>query len=53
MLAHALQDVDQVGVDVDAVEPTRDDETLYDTDVFGAQFCPTKIPVFSVREIFP
>jgi hypothetical protein len=35
MLADALQDIDQVGVDVDAVEPTRHNEALHDPDVFG------------------
>ena len=37
MLADALQDVDQVGVGIDAVEPAGDDQALDDADVFGAQ----------------
>jgi hypothetical protein len=31
MLADALQDIDQVGVDVDAVEPASHDEAMHDT----------------------
>src|ERR1700726_5167104 len=46
MLSYALQDVDQVGVDVDAVKTTSHDEALHDTNVFGAQFGPAEIPVF-------
>ena len=53
MLAYALQDVDQVGVDVNVMEPAGHDEALHDTDVFRAEFCPTKIPVFSRMEGFP
>jgi hypothetical protein len=46
VLAHALQDIDQVGVDVKVMEAAGHDEALRDTDVFRAQFCPTKIPIF-------
>jgi hypothetical protein len=53
MLAYALQDIDQVGVDVDAVEPTSHDEALHDTDVFGAQLGPTEIPIFAGMQVFP
>jgi hypothetical protein len=49
MLANALENVDQVGVDVNAVESTRHDEALHDTDVFGAELSPTEIPIFAVR----
>jgi hypothetical protein len=28
------------------VEPTSDDEALHDTDVFGAEFGPTEVPIF-------
>ena len=44
---------DQVGVDVNAVEPASHDEALHDTYLFGAQFGPTKIPIFSITESFP
>ena len=44
--AYALQDIDQVGVDVNAMEPAGHDEALHDTHVFGAQFSPTEIPIF-------
>lgn len=53
MLADALQDVDQVGVDVNAVEPTSHDEALHDTNMFGAQLGPTKIPIFSFMHVRP
>ena len=52
MQADALEDVDQVGVDVNAVEPTCHDEARHDTNVFSAELSPTKIPIFAVREIF-
>jgi len=53
MLADALENVDQVGVDVNTVEPTCHDEALHDADVFGAELGPTKIPIFTIREILP
>src|SRR5438105_317366 len=49
MLTYALQDVDQVSVDVNTVEPASHDEALHDTHMFGAQFGPTKIPIFSTH----
>jgi hypothetical protein len=36
VLAHTLQDVDQVGVGIDTVQPAGDDQTLDDADLFGA-----------------
>jgi hypothetical protein len=44
MLADALQDVDQVGVGIDAVEPAGDDQALDDADLFGAQLGPAEEP---------
>ena len=41
-----LEDVDQVGVDVDAMEPTSHDQALHDADVFRTQLGPTEIPIF-------
>ncbi len=49
MLADALQDVDQVGVGIDAVEPAGDDQALDDADVFGAQLGPAEEPRFSAH----
>lgn len=37
MLAHSLQDVDEVGVDVDAVQAAGDDEGLGDANLLGAE----------------
>jgi hypothetical protein len=49
MLADALEDVDQVRVDVNAVEPTSHNQALHDADLFGAQLGPTKIPILSAH----
>jgi hypothetical protein len=40
MLADALQDVDQVVVGIDVVQPASGQQALDDTDVFGAQLGP-------------
>ena len=50
MLADTLQDVDQVGVGIDAVEPTGDDQALDDADLFGTELSPAEEPGFSVME---
>ena len=42
MLAHSLQDVDEVGVDVDAVQAAGDDDGLGDANLFGAEFGPAQ-----------
>ena len=47
VLADALEDVDQVGVRIDAVKSAGGDQTLDDADVPGAQFGPTEQPVLS------
>jgi len=53
MLAHALENVDQVGVDINAVELAGHDKALHDADMFGTELSPTEIPVFPVGEILP
>ena len=42
MLADPLQDIDQVGVGVDAMQSTGDDQALHDADVFGAELGPAE-----------
>ena len=44
MLADALQDVDQVGVGIDAMESAGDDQALDDADLFGAELGPAEEP---------
>ena len=44
MRGHALQDIDQVVVGVDAVQATGDDQALQDADMLGAEFGPAKQP---------
>lgn len=45
MLAHALQDVDEVVVRIDVMQPARGQQALDDADVFGAQFGPCEQPI--------
>jgi hypothetical protein len=47
MLTNSLQNVDEIGVDVDTMEPAGHNEALDDTNLFGAKFGPTEIPIFS------
>ena len=47
MLCDALQDVDQVRVDVDLVQSTGHDQRLDDADVLGAELCPAEVPVLA------
>jgi hypothetical protein len=44
MLADPLQYVGEVGVEIDAVQTARHDQTLSDTDVLRAEFGPAKVP---------
>jgi len=44
MLADSLQDIDQVGVWIDGVQPAGDDQALDDADLFGAELGPTEQP---------
>lgn len=46
VLCDALQDIDEVGIHVDAVQAASDDERLDDADVLRAEFCPAEVPVF-------
>ena len=43
MLADPLQNIDEVGVRIDAVQPAGDDQTLDDADVRGAELSPSRI----------
>ena len=45
----SLQNVDQVGVGIDAVQTTGDDEGLDDADVLGTELGPAKEPGFSAH----
>jgi len=40
MLTDALQDIDQVVVGIDLVQPAGHDQALHDPDVFGPEFGP-------------
>ena len=42
LFADPLQRIDEVNVRIDAVQATGDDQTLDDTDVFGAEFGPAE-----------
>ena len=53
MLAHTLQYIDQVGVDIDAVEFAGRDQALDDAGVLGAELGPAKRPVAPFMESFP
>jgi len=50
---YALQDVDQVGVGVDAVQAAGDEEGLDDADVFGTELGSAKEPGFSAHRNDP
>ena len=52
MQGDALQDIDQVGVGVDAVQTAGDDEGLDDADVLGAEFGPAKEPSFLLMKTY-
>ena len=45
MLSDALENVDEVVVGVDVVQPAGDDQALDDADVFGREFGPAEEPV--------
>ena len=47
VLADTLQDIDEVGVDVDLVQATGDDQALHDADVLGTEFGSTEVPIFA------
>ena len=45
MRPNALENVDQVVVGIDLVQAASGDQTLDDSDVFGAKLCPGEEPV--------
>jgi hypothetical protein len=45
VLANTLQYIDEIGVRIDAVQTTGDDQALHDADVLGTELSPTEIPV--------
>ena len=53
MLADALQDIDEIGIRVDALQLTRHQQALDDANLFGAQLTPAEQPVSAVMESFP
>ena len=48
--ADPLQHIDQVGIGVDTMQAARDDQTLHDANVLGAQLSPAEVPILAVRE---
>jgi hypothetical protein len=42
VLRDALQDINEIGIRIDAVQSAGDDQTLDDSDVSGAEFGPEK-----------
>ena len=53
MDADPLQHIDPISVGVDAMQATRDDQTLHDAHVLGAELGPAEVPVFAVMEVLP
>ena len=51
-LADALEDVDEVIVRIDFVQPTGRNQTLDDADVLGTELGPAEIPVFPLMPTF-
>ena len=51
MLADPLQHVNEIGVRVDAAQAAGGDQALHDARMLGANFGPTKKPVFAVMII--
>ena len=45
MLGDALQDIDEVGVEVHALEPAGHEQTLDEADALGTELRPRKQPV--------
>ena len=52
MLAHALQDIGQVGGDIDTLQLAGRDQALNDADLFGAELGPAEEPVAPFIESF-
>ncbi len=53
MLTDTLQDVDQIVVGVDLMQPAGDDQALHDADLGGAEFGPAEIPVLATHRNDP
>ncbi len=51
--ANSLQDIDQVGVEIDSVHLAGYDETLEDAYVLGSHLGPAKQPVFPAHGNHP
>ena len=49
VVGHALEDVGEVGVWVDAVHLAADDEALEDAHVLGADFGPAEEPILAAH----
>ena len=49
VLPDPLEHIDEISIRIDAVQSTRDDQTLDDADVLGAEFSPTEKPGFSTH----
>ena len=45
MHRNSLQHIDQIGVWIDAVQSTRHNQALHDTNVLGAKLRPAEVPV--------
>jgi len=52
VIFHALQHIDQVGVRVDALQPTSGQQTVEDPDVLGPDLGPAEEPIFAVMHSF-
>ncbi len=53
MLIYTLQYVDQISIDIDAVQLTCRDQALNDADLFGAKFGPAEQPAMSLMQSSP
>lgn len=53
VLADTLENVDQIVVRVDVVQPTGCDQALDDADVLGAQLGPAEHPIFPTHRNRP
>ena len=53
MLTNALQHIDEIIVRIDVMQPTGDQQALHDANVPGAEFGPTKQPVFATHRDHP
>ena len=49
MVTDPLQNIDEVNVRIDAVQAAGNDQTLDDADMFGTEFGPAEVPVFTAH----